>query len=206
MTNQVAMMFGSLKRFILDLIEEARCQKQLANGDCRLATAALLVRVATVNGEMSPTRRKKLHAMLKSRFGLEHVTTTKLVEGAAAAERSAIDLYHFTRQLNEILDDEGRRRVVGMMWEIVCVDGSVNECEANIIWRASDLLGVSSRERIELRQRAVASKAGLFAVGLAEPVTGVTGRAARPSGSRSVLKPVINGPVRIELGWQVDNQ
>jgi uncharacterized tellurite resistance protein B-like protein len=171
--NQAVMMFGLLKAFILHLLEGARCQKQLANGDCRLATAALLVRVATVNGEMSQTRRKKLHAVLKSSFGLDYVTTTQLIEGAAAAERSAIDLYHFTRQLNEVLDDEGRRRIVGMMWEIIYVDGSVNECEAIISWRASDLLGVSARERIELRQRTVSSRAGLFAVGLAD--------SARPS-------------------------
>jgi uncharacterized tellurite resistance protein B-like protein len=51
-----------------------------------------------------------------------------------------------------------------MMWEIICVDKSVNEWEANIIWRASDLLGVSSRERIALRQRVAASKAVLFTV------------------------------------------
>jgi uncharacterized tellurite resistance protein B-like protein len=166
--NQAMMMLRSLKTFLLHLLEEARCQKQLANRDCRLATAALLVRVATVNGEMSQTRRKKLHAVLKSSFGLDYVATTQLIEGAAVAERSAIDLYHFTRQLNEVLDEEGRRRIVGMMWEIVYVDGSVSEGEANIIWRASDLLGVSSRERIELRQRTVASKTGLFAVGLAD--------------------------------------
>ena len=176
-------MFGSLKTFFLHLLESARCQKQLANRDCRLATAALLVRVATVNGEMSQTRRGKLHAVLKSRFGLDCVTTTRLIEGAAAAERSAIDLYHFTRQLNAVLDDEGRRRIVGMMWEIVYVDGSVNESEANIIWRASDLLGVSSRERIELRQRAVASKAGLFAASLADAAPAVvTGRGVPPLG------------------------
>jgi uncharacterized tellurite resistance protein B-like protein len=162
------MMLGSLKIFISQLFEHAKCQKQLANTDCRLATAALLVRVATVNGEMSETRKKKLHALLKWNFGLDYLATNRLIGGAAAAERSAIDLYHFTRQLNQVLDDEGRRRIVGMMWEIIYVDGSVNECEANIIWRASDLLGVSSRERIELRQRTVASKMGLFAVRLAD--------------------------------------
>jgi uncharacterized tellurite resistance protein B-like protein len=43
-----------------------------------------------------------------------------------------------------------------MMWEIIYVDGSVNEFENNIIWRAADLLGVSSRERIELRQQVAA--------------------------------------------------
>jgi uncharacterized tellurite resistance protein B-like protein len=39
-----------------------------------------------------------------------------------------------------------------MMWEIVYVDGRVSEFEDNLLWRAADLLGVSSRERIELRR------------------------------------------------------
>ena len=41
-----------------------------------------------------------------------------------------------------VLDDEGRRRVVKMMWEIIYVDGDANEFENNIIWRAADLLGL----------------------------------------------------------------
>jgi len=39
-----------------------------------------------------------------------------------------------------------------MMWEIVYADRKVTEFEENLIWRAADLLGVSSRERIELRR------------------------------------------------------
>jgi uncharacterized tellurite resistance protein B-like protein len=66
------------------------------------------------------------------------------------------DLYHFTSLLNRSLDEEGRRRMVEMMWQIVYVDGRVTEFEENVVWRAADLLGVSSRERIELRQRVAA--------------------------------------------------
>jgi uncharacterized tellurite resistance protein B-like protein len=47
------------------------------------------------------------------------------------------------------------------MWEIVYADGSVNEFEDNVIWRAADLLGVSSRQRIELRRRIAADRAAL---------------------------------------------
>jgi uncharacterized tellurite resistance protein B-like protein len=48
---------------------------------------------------------------------------------------------------------EGRRRMVEMMWEIIYADGRVTEFESNLIWRAADLLGISSRDRIELGQR-----------------------------------------------------
>jgi uncharacterized tellurite resistance protein B-like protein len=76
-----------------------------------------------------------------------------LLEEAIAINRNAIDLYRFTRQLNEILDDDGRSQLVQMMWEVVYADGPANEFDKNIIWRAADLLGVSSRRRVELRQK-----------------------------------------------------
>ena len=142
-------MFGSLKDLISSLVEDARLKK-FEDTDCRLATAALLIRVATVNSEMSETRRQNLHAVLKSRFGLDDLTTVQLIHDAAAAD---LDLYHFTRQLSDVLDNEGRQRTVKMMSQVIYADERVSEFESNIIWRTDDLLGVSSRQRIELRQR-----------------------------------------------------
>ena len=158
--NEAVSMFGSLKNIISSLVENARPQK-FEDTDCRLATAALLIRVVTVNSEMSEARRQKLHAVLKSRFGLDDLTTVQLIHDAAAADRNAVDLYHFTRQLSDVLDNEGRQLIVKMMWQVICVDERVNEFESNIIWRTADLLGVSSRQRIELRQRVAVDKAAL---------------------------------------------
>ena len=55
--------------------------------------------------------------------------------------------------------EAGRRRIVEMMWEIIYADGRVSEFEENVIWRASDLLGISSRERIEIGRRIAAERA-----------------------------------------------
>jgi uncharacterized tellurite resistance protein B-like protein len=154
--QQVVCMFGSLKAFFARLGQDAGLQNRLDGDDCRVATAALLIRVATVDREMSQGRRSKLHAILKSGFGLDDVAAAALIDAAAAAEQSATDLYHFTRRLNDMLDHDRRRRVVGMMWEMAHADGRVNEFAGNIIWRAADLLGVSSRERIDLRRRIAA--------------------------------------------------
>jgi uncharacterized tellurite resistance protein B-like protein len=150
-------MFGPLWTFLSRLAESVRpLPDRFEQKDCRLPTAALLIRIARVESEMSEARRKKLHAVLKSRFELDDRSTKQLISDAAAAERSAIDLYHFTRQLNAGLDDEERRGIVKMMWEIIYVNGTINESENNIIWRAADLLSVPSRQRIELRQQIAA--------------------------------------------------
>jgi uncharacterized tellurite resistance protein B-like protein len=57
------------------------------------------------------------------------------------------------------VDEAGRIRIVEMMWELVYADGKVSEFEENVVWRAADLLGVSSRDRIELKRRSAGGAA-----------------------------------------------
>jgi uncharacterized tellurite resistance protein B-like protein len=152
-------MFESFKSFINEFVDGAKHPSQFAEDDYRLSAAALLVHAAAIDGEMSQRERDKLHAVIKQRFNLDDALTGELIEKATAAEHEAVDLYHFTHLLNRALDEQGRARVIEMMWEIVYADGRRDELEDNLLWRASDLLGVSPRERIELRQR-IAAKSG----------------------------------------------
>jgi uncharacterized tellurite resistance protein B-like protein len=147
-------MFQSFRKFLSDVADGGKQPIHFEPNDYRLAAAALLVHAAAIDGNVSEIEREKLHAVIKRRFDLDEATTDELLAEATAAEHEAIDLYHFTRLLNRSLDEDGRRRVVEMMWEIAYADGHVGEFENNLIWRAADLLGISSRDRIELGQRA----------------------------------------------------
>ncbi|HYY37749.1 MAG TPA: TerB family tellurite resistance protein [Xanthobacteraceae bacterium] len=152
-------MFDSFRKFLSEVSEGDKHPAHFAHDDYRLAAAALLVHAAAIDGDLMDAERDKLHAVIRQQFKLDEATTDELVAEATEAEHEAIDLYHFTSLINRSLDEEGRRRVVEMMWEIAYADGDVDEFERNLIWRAADLLGVSSRERIELGQR-VASHRG----------------------------------------------
>src|SRR6516164_6051623 len=142
-------MFDSFRKFLSEVSEGGEHPIHFDHDDYRLAAAALLVHAAAIDGDISDVERDKLNTIIKRQFGLDEATTDELVTEATEAEHEAIDLYHFTRAINRALDEDGRRRVVEMMWEIAYADG-----------RVDDLLGISSRERIELGQR-VASRLGI---------------------------------------------
>lgn len=146
-------MFESFKNFVAEIVEGDRHPSQFADNDYRLAAAAMLVHAAAIDGDMSQRERDKLHAVLKLRFALDDAATDELIDKATTAENEAVDLYHFTSLLNRTLDEEGRAKVIEMMWQIVYADGRRDELEDNLLWRAADLLGISPRERITLRQR-----------------------------------------------------
>jgi uncharacterized tellurite resistance protein B-like protein len=146
-------MFEAFRNFVAEFVEGEKHPSQFADNDYRLAAVALLVHAAAIDGDMSERERDKLHAVVKSRFALDDALTDELIDRATAAEHEAVDLYHFTSLLNRVLDEEGRAKVIEMMWEIVYADGRRDELEDNLLWRAADLLGVSPNERIALRQR-----------------------------------------------------
>ena len=78
------------------------------------------------------------------------------------------------------VNEEGRLRIVEMMWELVYADGQVSEFEDNVVWRAADLLGVSSRDRIDLKHRVAGRQS--------TPVTGASPDEAARRGA--VMSPI----------------
>ncbi len=81
------------------------------------------------------------------------------MDAGKRAEDESVDFYSFTSVLKKSLDAEQRVNFIELMWEMVYADGVRNELEENIVWRVAELLGVSDRDRVMMRQR-VAERVG----------------------------------------------
>ena len=161
-------MLDGLRQFITDVVSSnAREPNSFDDTGYRLAATALLVHVMSLDGEPSQAEKRKLHSLIESSFGLDRGTADKLIASAMQVEGEAVDLYHFTSVIMRSVDEAGRLRIVEMMWEVVYADGQVSEFEDNVVWRAADLLGVSSRDRIDLKHNVAARQP--------VPVVGTTG-------------------------------
>lgn len=146
-------MFDALKNFVAELAGADPAEKSFAEDDYRLAAAALLIHVAASDGETDEAERRRLKALIEERFGLDDAATARLIEKAERSDRDAVDFYQFTSILKRALDEDGRLKVVEMMWDIAYADGAIHEFEENTVWRVAELLGVSTRDRVLLRQR-----------------------------------------------------
>lgn len=127
-------------------------RENLDEQEVKVAAAALLVHATIVDGEVSREETKVLRDVLERRFKLDHGQSGRLITEAVEKEKDAVDLYGFTSVLTRHLDRPERLKIVEMLWEIVIADGVIHEFEANLVWRASELLGVTSRDRIRLRK------------------------------------------------------
>ena len=147
-------MLDGLRQFIADIVAPS-ADSDLSFDDTGylLAATALLVHVVSLDGEPSAIEKRKLHSLIESRFKLDPGTADALIASATRAENDAVDLYRFTSVIMREVDEEGRRRIVEMMWEMVFADGKITEFEDNVLWRAADLLAISGRDRIDLKHR-----------------------------------------------------
>ncbi len=146
-------MFESLKRFIADTAGRTQGDGDFADDDYRLAACALLIHVANVDGAIDAAERHRLRDIIHERFGLDAATTSRLIARAEQSDKEAVDFFHFTNVLKHTLDNDGRCKIIEMMWDVAFADGEVTEFEENVVARISELLGVAPRERVTLRQK-----------------------------------------------------
>jgi uncharacterized tellurite resistance protein B-like protein len=148
-------MLEEIKRLFAELHGGGKHSSRFDADDYRVAAAALLVHVATLDHDLTGPARQKLGALLMAQFSLTEALTDELIAAAVAADREAVDFYHFTHLLMRTLDERARLRVVEMLWEMAIADGAISEFEDNVMWRVADLLAVSARDRITLRQQVI---------------------------------------------------
>lgn len=153
-------MLDKLRQIVIDLASGGSERRRFDDNDYRLAAAALLVHLISIDGEVTDHERRKLRTLLMGRFELDDAAVEDLIAAATRVEGEAVDIYRFTSRIMRAVDEKGRARIVEMMWELVYADDHVSEFEESVIWRTADLLGVSSNERIALKNRVAEAKAG----------------------------------------------
>ena len=145
-------LWNRLVNFVEGVNDDEGRLKDMHEEELRVASAALLINAGSIDGKFDSNERQKVKALLQRRFDLKPDELKRLFQEASAEEREAVDLYRFTKVLCRNLDQDGRKRIVVMLWEVVMVDGVVDEFEANLVWRVAELIGVSTRDRVTLRK------------------------------------------------------
>lgn len=145
-------MLERLKSFFSALPDKPRGGTLKAD-DPRVAAAALMFFVIDADGVRAETERERLREVLAGSYALSGGELDEIVKAGDEAHREAIDLFAFTSVLNRSLDEAAKIEFIGILWEMVYADGEIHELEDNIVWRTAELIGVSQRDRVLMRQR-----------------------------------------------------
>lgn len=146
-------MFEAIKSLITGLGETETLDEERPPLDKKLSAAALMVHVIVADGKITDAEEKRLNEVLGEHYAVGEGDARKLAQAAKDAQSEAVDLYGFTSILKAQMSEEERLALIEDLWEMVYADGNVHEFEDNVVWRAAELLGIQSRERMVLKQR-----------------------------------------------------
>ncbi|SMX22619.1 TerB family tellurite resistance protein [Boseongicola aestuarii] len=125
----------------------------LTGDDCRLALAALLVRIARTDGDYARVEIDAIDNILKTRYNLGPFEVSKLRADAEQLEQEAPDTVRFTRALKDTVPYENRTEIVEALWEIVLADGTRDHEEDALMRLVAPMLGINDRDSALARQR-----------------------------------------------------
>lgn len=116
-----------------------------------VATCALLLELAHADGEFDAREQQLLEAQITERFDLAGEARAELLALAQQKRQASVDLYAFTRVLNDNFTLTEKHELLKELWRLVYSDGTMHHHEEYLVRRISDLLRVPHRTMIDAK-------------------------------------------------------
>ena len=120
--------------------------------ELQIAISKILVRTAKIDDEFHILEEQKILELLNKYFSLNDEDSKNLMELGISEEKSATDLYAYTNTIKKSLELNERKKIIEMMWQIIVTDDNFDPYENNLVWRVAELIGISTRERVQIKK------------------------------------------------------
>ncbi len=123
--------------------------------ETQIAACALFLEMARADGEFSDEERSRILATLKNDYELSTADADALLKATDQELEQSIDLWQFTKRINQSHSHEQKLGIIHMLWKIVYVDGTLDQHERYLVHKLSKLLRLSHQELIDAKLRVI---------------------------------------------------
>ncbi len=149
---------------MIDLIKkivggnETGSEKKSDTGDINLATCALLLELANVDGKFSRQERDNITVIFKTKYSLSDEEVNELIKSSEAELENSIDLWQFTNTINQSYSLDEKLKVIETVWEVAYSDGRLEQHEDYLAHKLAGLLRLSHKQLIDAKLKILNSK------------------------------------------------
>ena len=141
-------MINKIKAFFAKNVVDAEDNSVSAE---KLATAALLIEVMVIDGNLAEDELQSISATLARMLELSSDQVDELVLLSRDEVSEATSLYQFTKEINAHFSHEKKLNLMTAMWSVAFADGHLDKHEEGIIRRVADLLHLRHSEFIQCK-------------------------------------------------------
>jgi uncharacterized tellurite resistance protein B-like protein len=145
-------MFNIVKRFFdKERAKDPNAIEQETGHDTTVATCALLVEIARIDGTFTQEEMETVISILKEKYGLSRENADALIAEAEKQLEESVDLWQFAKLINENYSNEEKMEIIETLWQVVYVDGKMDQYEHYLMNKLKNLLRVSHNQLIDAK-------------------------------------------------------
>ena len=145
-------MLSSIKRFFGKSDQEGgNAGEASTEHDIRVAACALLVELARIDEKFTQAEMDAILAILKDRYGLAGEHADALIAEAEKELDNSVDLWQFANLINQNYSNEEKIEIIETLWQVVYVDGKMDDYEHYLMGKLKNLLRLSHNQLIDAK-------------------------------------------------------
>ena len=144
-------MINKIKEFFNKKTEEA---EDNSHSVLNIATAALLIEVMTIDGNMDQEEMDSVKSNLSTILELSDDEIQELIDLSQEEVSDATSLYQFTKEINSNFELQQKLDLMTALWQVALADDYLDKYEESILRKIADLIHLRHSEYIECKSRA----------------------------------------------------
>ncbi len=147
-------MFGLLKKAIGLQVEGNAVDRSAslsASPGIEVAACTVLLEAAYADYNCSDDELEHVVSTMKDIFGITDAEARELVEMAHKEREQTVDVYSFTRAINENFKAEEKQKVLEAVWRVMYSDGVIDKYEDALGRKLVQLLRLERKEALEAK-------------------------------------------------------
>lgn len=152
-------MLESLKRvFNQSKVKISETDKQVTEHDVHVATCALFVEMARIDEKFTQAEVDTILSILREKYGLTREHADALLSEADKELDESVDLWQFARLINENYSIDEKIEIIETLWQMVFVDGKMDQYEHYLMNKLKNLLRLSHDQLINAKLKVLHPK------------------------------------------------
>lgn len=143
-----------MKNLIKKILGNVQHKKQAADHeslDVPIALSVLLLEAAHVDGNCSADEMEHVIKTLTAQYQVRPEDIQELIDEGYRRRKDAVDLFEFTRFMNQQFSREEKIEVMESVWLIIHADGQLEHHEDHFAHKLAHLLRLTHKEMIQAK-------------------------------------------------------
>ncbi|MAI84001.1 MAG: hypothetical protein CMM91_03585 [Rickettsiales bacterium] len=126
--------------------------KEIPQEEKKVIFASILIECAKEDGKISDIEKEKIKDILNKKFKLQYEEIIKLMEYGIELSETRVELFSLIRDIKNNFSPEEISNLFVSMWEIVLIDGVIDDFEAALMRKSVGLFNLTDFDSAEAKK------------------------------------------------------